>query len=30
MIAGGLLPQWLAHTEADPEALAARKGTAGH
>jgi hypothetical protein len=24
------LPQWLAHTEADPEALAARKGTAGH
>jgi SSS family solute:Na+ symporter len=30
MLAGGLLPQWLAHTEADPEALAARKGTAGH
>ena len=30
MIVGGLLPQWLAHTEADPEALAARKGTAGH
>lgn len=30
MLAGGLLPQWLDHTEADPEVLAARKGTAGH
>jgi len=30
MIAGGLLPQWLSHTEADPEALAARRGTASH
>jgi len=30
MIVGGLLPQWLAHTEADPEALAARRGTASH
>ena len=30
MIVGGLLPQWLAHTEADPEALAARWGTASH
>jgi SSS family transporter len=30
MIVGGLLPQWLAHTEADPEAIAARRGTAGH